>query len=631
MSNSISNFYEFGEFRFDAEKRILWHDDELIALPPKAAEVLLLLVESRGNLVERREILEKVWSDTFVEEANINYVISLLRKTLGGDGIIQTIPRRGYRFTTQIKKLDATEPDSLVIERRTISQTLIEEREEFDEQSLPLLPAGRKSKKVYAVAALVLIAVIAVGAYWRFSTQSAASAGSSIRSLAVLPLKGFADTTDDQELGLKITDSVITRLGSTDKIVVRPTSSVLRFSGGDINLAEVGRELQVDAVVDGRVQHESGRLRVNLQLISVSDGQQIWSGQFDGRTNDILGLQDAIAAKFQSDLGISDARPQRPAANSEAYEAYLKGRFLWNQRKRDSYFAALEYFNKAIELDPNFALGYTGIADCYHLLEQRNALPMREALLKAETAANKALELDPYLAEAHTSSGAVMWILHSRWGEAERKFRRAIELNPNISEPYGRLGMLLIAWGRFDEAHVVLTKATELDPTSLNNAVYLGANYYFSKQYERAVQQFNQILAFAPQTERAHWFLQRTFELTGDFDRAVEHAVKERAISDPASADSLKDAYREAGIRGFWYKQIELWKDDSKQMFGLDYRIATRYVLLGETEKALQHIEKNLRENGSMRDLGRVDPTLERIREDRRYIQMLDRYPLSLN
>jgi tetratricopeptide (TPR) repeat protein len=235
----------------------------------------------------------------------------------------------------------------------------------------------------------------------------------------------------------------------------------------------------------------------------------------------------------------------------------------------------------------------------------------------------RALELDPDLAEANTSMGSIMFIKYSRWGEAEKYYRRAIALNPNLAEPYARLGMLYNAWGRFDDGYAVLTRANELEPTSLNNAIYLGMNFCFSKQYDRAEAQFKRILQFAPNTERAHWFLERIYELTGRYDEAVVHGLKERELTRPETVDPLLRAYRAGGVKSFWLKQIELLKEESKSMYGLDYRIASRYALAGDAEKACDHVEKNLIDLGSMRNYGRTDPLFDPLRSKARFIKLM--------
>jgi DNA-binding winged helix-turn-helix (wHTH) protein/TolB-like protein/Flp pilus assembly protein TadD len=633
MSSVSNHFYEFEGIRFDAERRVLWRDGDVVALPPKASEVLLVLLEERGNLVGRQEILDRVWADTFVEEGNLNQAISALRKALGGD-VIQTVPKRGYRFAAPVRESEPAGTEAILIEKRTVSASLVDEFEESPVASVtPSQAAALAAPKrglwlPLAVAGCVLLAGVTLVLV--FGIGGKASDGRRARpisSLAVLPLKPFSDEKEISELSLRITDALITKLGKFDNLVVRPTNSVLRFARRDGDVAAIGSELGVDAVLDGRLQEEAGRLRVTFQLISVSDGSQLWSEQFDGKVGETLALQDLIANRFGSDLAFVNSREGqeiRPA-NNEAYEAYLKGRYLWNQRRKETYYKALEFFDRSIQLDPNFALGYTGVADTYHLLQQRNVISTIDAFAKAEAAARRAYELDPNLAEANTSMGHVMHIRYVNWTEAEKFYLRAIELNRNLAEPYARLGMLYNSWGRFDEALAVLQKAVELDPTSINNAIYLGAHYYFSKQFDKAETQFKRILEFAPGTERAHFFLTRIYELQGKHDLAVEHAVKEREVFRPQSVEPLREAYKKQGIKGFWRKQIELLEEESKEMFALENHIASRYVLLGDYERAIDYVEKNLENLGSMHNYGRVDPLFEKLHNHTRYIAAMSK------
>lgn len=451
--------------------------------------------------------------------------------------------------------------------------------------------------------------------------------GEALFSVCYCNVLSFAEGSTDVELRMRITDALITKLGTLDNLAVRPTNSIMPYTDTGRDVLQTGRELGVDAVLDGRLQTEGERLRVTLQLISVETGEQLWSDQFDGQATDILGLQDSIAARFESDLELRDSNrmQRRPVVSTEAYEAYLKGRYLWNQRRKESYYRALEYFQRSIELDPNFALGYTGIADCYYLLQQRNELSTDDAMSNAEAAARRALELDPYLPEAHSSMGAVSLIRYNRRQEAETYYKKAIELNPNLAEPYGRLGMLYNAMGRFEEAYTALKRAEQLDPTSINIAIYLGANYYFSKDFDRAVGQFKRILEFAPNTERAHFFLTRIYEQTGQYDLAVEHALKEREVFNPGSVAPLREAYRERGIRGFWQEQIYILKKESETMFGLENHIASRYALLGDKTKACDYVEKNLDVGGSMMNYGGVDPLFDSLRAEPRFIELVAR------
>lgn len=626
MSSVFNHFYEFDGFRFDAEKRVLWRDGGVVALPPKAAEVLRILLEERGNLVERQEILDRVWADTFVEEGNLNQAISALRRTLGGS-VIQTVPKRGYRFAADVAEAPMTTTDALLMEKRTVSMSVIDEYVESESPALTSGPARRinlftrwwlpVAAGCVLIAGIVLVSVFGLG-----NRASGNKSDRPMDSIAVLPLKTFSDDKEVRELSIRITDALITKLGKFDNLIVRPTNAVLRFTERNDDVAAIGTTLGVDAVLDGRLQEEAGRLRVTLQLISVENGNQLWSEQFDGKVGETLALQDIIAGRFGRDLAFVNSREnqERKPADNEAYEAYLKGRYLWNQRKKETYYKALEFFQKSVEIDPNFALGYTGIADTYHLLQQRNAISTVDAFEKAEAAARRAYELDPDLAEANTSMGHVMHIRYVKWTEAETYYKRAIELNRNLAEPYARLGMLYNSWGRFDEALGVLEKAVEFDPTSINNAIYLGANYYLSKQFDKAETQFKRILEFAPGTERAHFFLTRMYELQGKYDLAVEHALKEREVYRPKSVEPLRQAYQKGGITAFWLKQIELLEEESKEMFALENHIASRFVLLGDHEKAIDLVERNLANLGSMHNYGRVDPLFDKLHDHPRYI-----------
>ena len=629
MPSSFNHSFAFNDFRFDIEKRVLWRGEQVVALPPKATEVLSVLLTEPGSLIERQEILERVWADTYVEEGNLNHAISSLRRALGAD-LIQTVPKRGYRFSGEVSRIQSPPDEVLFFEKRSVSTSTIDQFVEFEN-----LPVSEKATRLGSIriratagVAASLVFAAAVGFYFfRSSPVPAAGRPVGLKSIAVLPLKSFAPTVEEGELSMRITDALITKLGEFGELVVRPTNAVLPFAGKADDVVEIGRKLSVDSVLDGRVQQEGGRLRITLQLLCVADGTQLWAEQFDGRVGETLALQDLIAERLGKDLALvsSNATAVQPKPNNDSYEAYLKGRFLWNQRKKETYYKALEYFERSVQLDPSFALGYAGIADTYHLLHQRNAISTMDAFEKAEAAARKAYELDPNLAEANTSMGDVSHIRYAEWHEAEGFYHRAIGINPNLAEPYARLGMLYNGWGRFDEARSVLSKAVELDPTSINNAIYLGANYYFSKQFDKAVDQFERILEFSPGTERAHFFLTRIYELEGKYDKAVEHALKEREISRPQTVGALRQSYGSHDIRKFWNKQVALLEEESKELFATEHHIASRYVLLGEHERAIEYVEKNLKNLGSMRIYGQVDPMFEKLRNHERFIAAMSK------
>jgi DNA-binding winged helix-turn-helix (wHTH) protein/tetratricopeptide (TPR) repeat protein len=628
MSNLDRDLYEFGEFRFDASSRVLWVGEDTVDVGPKALEVLALLIERRGDLVERSEIIERVWADTFVEEGNLNHAISALRKSLGDPSFIKTIPRRGYRFTPPVRLLRADDQRKIVIEQRSVTNTVIEE----DEDDEPLMPHPVSSAAVNAayssrfaligpaLAGGVLVIFLTAGWYlsWTPGLKYKDELG-TVNSLAVLKMRSFDQSNSNEELRLRITDALITKLASGSRFSVRPTDSVMRLA--DTEAVEAGRRLGVDAVLDGRVQAENGRLRVTLQLINVGTGENMWSAAFDGREGEILALQDSISARLREELPFfaSAKIPKLLTENSEAYELYLKGRFLWNQRTESAFRRALEFFERSVELDPEFALGYTGIADCYYLLHQRNGIDKEVAYVKAEAAVERALAIAPDLAEAHAARGSTEFISRLRLDLAERSFLRAIELDPNYAEAYARYGMMLNAQRRFDEAYDRLKTAERLDPTSINIGIYIGVNLYFSRRFDESITQFNRVLEFNPGTERAHSLLSRIYELTGQYDLAVEHALKERQVWRPETVEPLRAAYDSGGIRRYWQKQVEFLLQEAESGNGGEMYVAGRYVLLGDIENALKFVKSDLDRQGHMALFGHVDPIFDPIRDDVRF------------
>ena len=631
MPNEDKHFYEFNGFRLDSEKRLLWRKGEIVPITPKAIEVLILLVEKRGDLLEREELLERVWKDTFVEEANLNFTISSLRKILDRNGkkLIQTVPRRGYRFTGSVHEVSEREPAESIVERHTLVE--IEQDEETFEDG-PLLSAKASRVKVRTVLISAFVALLGLGLigaslYMRVGVPVTQG---PIKSLAVLPLKSFDKNGVEEALRLRITDALITRLGSLKEIAVRPTNAILRFADGEGDVISAGKEIEVDAVLDGRVQSENGRLRITLQLVSVATGEQLWSEQFDGKADSILALQDEISNRLRKHLAYpgTDNFSRQPTTSNDAYEAYLKGRYFWNQRNPDAYFKAINYFEEAIRLDPNFALAYSGLADSYVLLNRRYVSSSEEALPKAEEAALKALELDYALAEAHNSMGLVRGVYNRNWQMSEDHYRRAIELNPNYAVAHAWYGLAFSAQGRFDEAEAELRKAERLDPTSRNIAVYLALNYYHARQYDRAIEQSRRALELDSKLTTAYVYLSQSFEQKGNFDQAVEADLERQRIISPESVESLRSAYLNSGIKGFWQKQIELRRDQIMKYSGCEYEIATRQAMLHNKNEALRIIENNYRSGGTCWNAVKTEPAFDALRNEPRYKEILRRMNL---
>ncbi len=539
MSNKTNVLREFGKFRLDAEKRVLWFENKPVNLALKEIELLCVLTESGGEVFTKNELMNKVWHDSFVEESNLSRHIYVLRKTFKDFGesedLIQTVPRRGYRFAGEVREIQNGE---LVIEKRTQTRTLIEIQDENSET--PILTDGRqpgrnKKSKLSrffspVTIAILLIALVGVTLFFGYRNSQPEPSDSEIKSIAVLPLKSFAADTGDESLRMRITDALITRLGGFDKIAVRPTNAVLPFAGSEKDALEIGKTLQTDVVLDGRIQQENERVRVTLQLINVVNGKQIWAEQFDGQANRILSLQDAISAKVLQALNPNRQKTlelaARPTESTEAYEAYLKGRYFWSKRSGEALYKAVEYFQQAIALDSQFAEAYVGLADTQYLLFDYNFEVTAENVARARENLHRALSLKPELADALATLGTMQMTYDWDWRGAEKSLQQAAESAPNSPTARIRYGALLVRLRRFDESQTQFEQAIALDPLSIIGNTNLGMVYFCKKDFAAAERQFRKTLEFSDKFGSTHWLLSRCLWQMGRKDEAIKEIVR---------------------------------------------------------------------------------------------------------
>ena len=631
MSQQINGSYEFGDFRFDARKRVLWRSGVMVPLAPKASEVLAVLLEEKGNLVERREMFERVWSDTLVEEGNLNHAISALRKVLGDD-VIQTIPRRGYRFTGAVSESDqATSPD-VFVERRIVSETRIEEHEEIEDR-VRVAPRGHVRRHI----ALAVFAVLLVGAaasvsyFWSGSTSSLpVSKNGAIKTLAILPLRSLDDPDRDNAFGLGLTESLVSRLGSLEQLAIRPTKSVSRLAETYDDPVEVGRLLRSDVVMTGTFQRAGGRVRVSMRLLNVADGSQIWSGTFDEDESDLFRLQDSFTEQVIHSLALNlSAKEQlalskRPSGNPDAYNLYLQGRELWNKRGNINVSKSIFYFERAIELDPDFALAYSGLADAQTMLNQVDL---------AEANIRKALTLDNSLAEAHASLGFIRLFNHFDWMTAEQALKRAVELNPNYATAHHWLGFYYSLHGRFEQALAALAIARELDPSSPILLADIGQVYYFMREYDKAIEYCNKAVELDPEARIAHEYLLYIHFKKGNEAAAFEENIKtERAntLNPNQFEGETRKAFAASGIRGIFQDRLDNGRRDlqrpvEKRMGPYPAsEILKNSALLGKNEDALNHVGPAFEEGRKYHLLYlNVDPIYDEVRSDPRFQAVL--------
>lgn len=613
MSKPDNHLYEFGLFRLNPTQRRLLRAEEDIHLSPITFDLLLFLVQRNRQLVNKEEIIKHVWADRFVEEGNLPNNISILRKVLGDTGkdpkYIETVPKHGYRFMADVKVLSVEEA-----ERHTT----------------------RKSKELL-FASVILVSLLVAGFYfWRGRTPAPAAP-----SIAVLPFKPLDVEGGDPSLELGMTDSIIMKLSDVGGVTVLPLSAVRRYTAPESDPLQAGRELNVESVLEGSIQRSQGKIRARVRLVRVKDGQSLWSDQFDEKNSDIFSMQDAIservAAALQLKLGSNETRQlkKRYTQNTDAYDAYLSGRYFYNNRGAENLKKAIEQFNQALALDDKYALAFAGLADCYNVLSSYGALSPMEAYPKAKEAATKALEIDDTIAEAHVALARIKANFDWDWPRAEAEFKHAIQLNPNYSSAHYFYGLnYLVPMGRLDEAAAELRRALELDRFSWIINTNLGVIFYYQGRYDQAIEQYRKALELNPNFETARLRLIDVYTETGRYDEALaEHEliVEPAGSENPKHLKQLKEALRQSGSQGYWRKRLDQEKQRVKE--NVEYvqptSVAGLAARLGDNEQAFEWLEKAYVERDEWLTRLKLDPHYKNLRADPRYADLLRRINLG--
>ena len=584
MRASDKTAYEFGCFRLDAGEYVLLRDGRAIPMSPKVFETLLVLVENSGHVVEKDELYKRVWQDAFVEETNLTKNISILRKILGdGDeerSFIETVPKRGYRFVIPVRK------------------------------------AGSE----------------------HIGSKSAASSDNKI---AVLPFANFSADQENDFFCDGLAEELLNALAKIKGLKVAARTSSFSFREKQVDVGEIGAALGVNTVLEGSVRKSGNRLRITVQLINAGDGFHIWSGQYDRELSDIFGVQEEITLAIVDSLKLKllgDQRAEvlrRCTENTQAYSLYLHGRFLWNNRTAEDVTRAIRYFEDAIALDPNYALAYTGIADCYNAsgFSYDLGLPAAEVILRAKTAAAKALEIDDTLAEAQTSVAYAKLLFDWDFGQAEALFRRAIELNPNYVNARHWYTHLLMALSRFDEALAEGERALDLDPLSAVMNTHLGWHFMCTREDDLAIAQFHRTLTLDPKFVAAQWYLALAFEQARRYSEA-ETAFREALQSTNQDLIIRADAAHFYAVSGQCERALselaELEKL-SQTRYVSSFGLALICVGLGDDDRAFEHFDKAAHEHSEMLIYLNVDSRFDRIRSDPRFKMLISKVGLSPN
>ena len=500
---------------------------------------------------------------------------------LSEPGAIATgFPASESPIRAQIDTTDQTAifPDRAEAKPQEDSGELSERRSHSAHQAAK--PQGSRAKLFAVAGVTILLLVGGFFAYRYFSSNS-----KQIESIAVMPFVNESGNADVEYLSDGMTETLISSLSNLPNLNVKPRSSVFRYKGKDTDLPTIAKELNVQAILNGRIVQRGDNLTLYLSLVDAQTGNQIWGEPYNRKMIGLVSLQSEIARDVSQKLKtkLSGADKQRLAKNytknPEAFQLYLKGRFYWNKRTPQDLQKAIEYFNQAIAVDPNYALGYAGLADAYALRSNYRAAPPHETMPKAKDAALKALSLDNNLAEAHTALGLILHIYDYDFAGAEREHLRAIELNPNYATAHHFYGIVLSHLGRHEESLAQLERALEIDPFSLVITRAYGERLIFARRYDDAITQLKKTLELDADSELAHFGLAIAYQTKGNYAEAVEEYAKyQEQIGEPQTAAIMRESYSKSGWQGF----LRMITEKRIRFNSPLDNLATFYAALGE-------------------------------------------------
>jgi len=633
----------FGVFEVDLKACELRKHGFRIKLAEQPFQVLAFLLERPGEIVTREELRDRLWpGDTFVDfDHGLNNAVMRVREVLLDSSehprYVETVPRRGYRFVAPVEETSVPPPVPATIElegastspgssasKPALAHTISEH---------PGVPRWFTSRLAAAIAIVVvgLAALLVFTIHARNVTTNQANATRST-SLVVLPLENLSGDKDQDYFADGMTDELIANLAKIRSLHVISRSTAMTYKGTRKPLSEIARELNVDAVVEGTVMRVGSRVRITAELVQVSTDHHLWADTYESQMGDVLALQNRVSAAIVNEIRINLTPEERerlaktPAVAPEAYENYLKGLYYWNKRSDENLTRAIGYFERATQLDPNYALAYAGLSDCYAIISAEifGTMPASEAAPKARAAAVRALELDPTLAEAQTSLATEKFNYEWDWSGAAQGFERAIGLNPSYATAYQRYSLYLIAIGRAQDSFAQIQKARELDPLSLSINFSLGWRLYMARQYDAAITQLKDTLEMDPSYELPHLVAGQAYEQKGNYALAIPELRKAVELSrgTPLMVSALAHAYARSGNRAEAEKLLAQLQAKSMNQYVSPYYFAIVCVGLGRTEEALDWLEKAFGDRSNGLVFLKVEPELDDLRSNSRFIAL---------
>jgi len=621
--------YRFGDFELDISDESLRRDGVKLPLNRRMFQVLCLLIERQGELIGKNEFFETVWKGDFVEDNNLTVTVTALRKVLGDDAkrsrFIENIPRKGYRFVGEITKSSTDATAEPLQDERTDSALISEQ------PTIRFL--GRPIAIGVAVTMIVLVSIVSFGhkTFW----PASGSLARPIDSLAVLP---FADAaTESEYLADGLTEGIISDISSLKRLRVIDRNSAFRYRKLPADLSQVGRDLNVRAILTGRIERHGDSIIVSVEMFDPERNAPIWQHEFRGTSHDLFAIQQEISGSITksvlSDTAGIDMRrlSKRPTNDREAYDLYLKGRFYWNKRSNPEILKSIEMFRAAIDRDPTFSRAYTGLADAY-TLGNLSGISNEEKIALSRGAAQKALEIDDTIGEAYASLAINKCYYDWNFPGAESDYRKAVDLSPNDATAHHWYAEFLSMQGRFDESYAEYEKALALDPLSMAIRTDLAFARYYARDYDKAIDLLIQAKHIEPNYRLTYTFLMFAYREKGMFFEAAdayEQAKKAQYSPSERSGKGFNKVMRHIAeikkqgssldAERYWRAELE-FEDDPSPIYK-----AVTHINLGEADKAFEYLEQAFKARYSGMVWLKVSPEFDRIRSDPRFSDLLKR------
>lgn len=629
MTKGEVHIYRFGDFTLELHKHCLRKGHQQIHLRPKAFETLVFLVERQGRLVKKDELLDNLWSDIIVTENTLSQCIDAVRKALQDSAhkplFIQTIPRLGFKFIAEVEELAHPAGELADIDHAV----QVEKEKDHSSRKKPsFLLTLLTSKFRLALMALILIGLIAVTLIWESEE--------AYDSLAILPFINLNGESDQDYFADGMTEALIANMGKIKALRVISRTSVMTYKKAPKPLPEIARELGVAAIVEGSVLRADDRVRITATLINANTDQHLWVKTYQRDIHDILALQAELAQAIATEIQVELTQQEQAnvaitnPVNPKAYGAYLKGRYFWNKRTSEGFEMAERQFLTAIEHDSSYAPAYAGLADTYTLLANYGLIPSKEATAKTKKYATRALQLDETLAEAHVAL-AVNLANDWNWSGAKKEFERAIALNPSYATAHHWYAVLLTNTGWSEKGIAELKKARELAPLSLRIQVDLGRAFYYARQYDQAIAQYQETLELDPNFAPAHSMLGLTLLEKGLHEQAMAELQEGMRLRTGTLSRLLGYAYAVAGNKEKAKKILTQWHERWNQWHDGATDIALIYVGLGDNDSAFKWLEKAYDQRDSELFSLKADPHWDTLRPEPRFQNLLHNMGLPID